>query len=81
METPQLSVRSWLTDAIIIALLTFVAYLMALYYEVGFCKYFEILYYFVSIDTTTLLSSSPLIAVILSYVLIISVTIYGFFIF
>jgi hypothetical protein len=55
METEQQSVRSWITDGIIIAGLTATAYLWTLFYEVGFCGYFSIPYYFISLSPVNVL--------------------------
>src|SRR4030095_693122 len=47
--------KSWITDAIIIALVTAFAYLSALYYEIGFCDYFNIPHYLISLNTPLVL--------------------------
>jgi hypothetical protein len=54
-ERPQ---RSWLIEGIILALIPASAYLWALYYEVGFRKYFHIPYGLISLNPTTVLASS-----------------------
>ncbi len=72
METERQPVRSWITDGIIIALATATAYLWTLFYEIGFCDYFNIPYYFISLNTTTVLATSGefILAVLILYLFI-----------
>jgi len=51
VETQQPVGKSWITDAIIIALVTAFAYLSAVYYEIGFCDYFNIPHYLISLNS------------------------------
>jgi hypothetical protein len=55
-ESEQGSGKSWITDsAIVIALATVTSYLLYLFYEIGFCRYFSIPYDFISISKTQVL--------------------------
>jgi len=56
METQQVSVRSWISDGIMIAVMTATAYIWALAYEVGFCNYFYIPFSFISLNPITILA-------------------------
>ena len=58
MKTQQPVGKSWITDALIIALVTAGAYLLALYYEIGFCDYFNIPHYFISLNPSLILEVS-----------------------
>lgn len=49
----QQSVGLWVTDAIVISSATIIAYLWALFYEVGFFSYFSLPYYLISLNLST----------------------------
>jgi hypothetical protein len=72
METEQQQslARSWVTDAVIVGAVTFLFYLMVLFYEAGYCNYFGIPHYFIALDTTTLLAASPAVFLKLFYALV-----------
>jgi hypothetical protein len=52
METGQQPARSWISDAIIIAAIGASTSLLAFFYEIGYCDYFNIPRQFISINTT-----------------------------
>jgi hypothetical protein len=58
VEIQQPAGKSWITDAIIIALVTAGAYLCTLYYEKGFCDYFNIPDYLISLNPSLVLRLS-----------------------
>jgi hypothetical protein len=58
METEPPSVKSWITEGMIIALIPVTAYLWTLFYEIGFCDYFHIRYYFISLTPAIVLATS-----------------------
>jgi hypothetical protein len=58
MEAGAQSARSWITDGIILALIPASAYLWALSYEMGFCRFFDIPFDLISLNTTVVLAAS-----------------------
>jgi len=71
LETQQPLGKAWITDAIIIALVTAGAYLSALYYEIGFCDYYNIPHYLISLNLSGVLEVSwPAFMIGLSIVLL-----------
>jgi hypothetical protein len=62
METERQPVRSWITEGIFIALITASAYFWAFRYEVGWCEHFQMPFYLISLNMTSILAiSGPLI--------------------
>jgi hypothetical protein len=48
--------RSWIAEGMIIAAITLIAYMMTVFYEAGFCSYFNIPFGYISINPTIVLS-------------------------
>jgi hypothetical protein len=68
------AIMSWLSGGILIALVTATAYLWAFSYETGFCNYFRITFYLISLSLTTILPVAGSIILITSFMVFIFIT-------
>ena len=70
MENEQQSARSWITDGIMIASITSLAYLFSFTYESGYCKSFKIPLDFISLSLTTILVAAEGLFIIITSVIL-----------
>src|SRR5258705_13949565 len=60
MEAERQSVRSWITEGIILAGIPVIAYLWSLLYEMAYSNYFSIPWYFISLSPVSVLAITRL---------------------
>jgi hypothetical protein len=63
-DKKSLKYSLWLTETIIIAMVTALAYFSSILYEVGYFRYFSIPYYFISLNPTIVFSTNTYLFII-----------------